>query len=977
MLLGLTGLLLGLALPWAPVWAGTTTLTWPAPGSEVRSASAVVVPYRPIDLTASVPCSALRTGVAEVFATGTGSDGLIVTTGPGVVSVLLDGRRVDLPAPGDAADCGIAITAGSGGVSVVAADGQRTDLPNQPVPQVFGFRTGLAPPDAAGLTVTARIADPFGTSPGAVKIGLIAAQLLAAGAALLLLRRWSRRRRRSRPRRRWRRAWWIDAGVIAVLVGWAVLGPLAVDDGWATMIARTFADSGSPGNYYRWWNAAEVPFAFAQQLLSPLTRVSLAPLWLRLPSTVCAIVTWFALSRGVLGAALPVRAATVRVRLLAAVFFLAGWLPFNLGTRPESYVALGVTVVLALAMRSRNLAGLGWLVLAAALTVPISPNSVLVAAPILVFAPRLLAVLKASAPTRTHLLAHVLLLCCIGAVGLTVIFGDQSADGLVTATDWHTFFGPTVPWYEEAVRYQYLFQSDQQGSMAKRLPVLVSVAMLPIVALLVVRRGNRDTVGRSAARLAAVAGVALLLFSVVPSKWSYHLGAATGLFAALLTTAVVLIARRARAPDRYLVIVGIGGSALLIAAVALAFDGPNAWWLPAVYDVPWATGPVRPFGVPLNNPLVWLGVVVLVTVGLILADRRRRSARALVVGPAILVGVACCTVLAVLLASFMAAPFRQPAGSLAIANLNHVTDAKVCGLADDVQLLPDGAVLTVSAEPGEALNGFVPQGGYPPGASPPEPPGTGASTYVWGSAGSDTAAPASMTSPWFTLPVQGPDGGVALSVSGRTDGDNRLTFEFGRGGATVTPLGVQAPPDRPATDENAALPLWRTIGVDATDVPAGADRVRIRAVADVRARTDGFDWLAFTGPRLRSVVALNQFLADHGPVLVSWPQSFLFPCVKDVATVSGGIASTPRTVIESPRPWLTDDRNRDIGGTFHELTVFGDLQEIPSRLVGAPGVDWGSVLVSGDTAARDAYRRTVRRELVPGSGGTPHQRPER
>lgn len=939
----------------------------------MRSASAIVVPYRPTELTASVPCSALRGGKSvDVLATGTESDGLIVTSGPDGTTVLLDGRRVDLPAPGAAADCRIAISAGPGGVSVVAADGQRTDLPDQPVPQIFGFHTGLEPPAAANLTVTATIVDPFATTPGAVKLALIAAQLLAAGAAVVLLYRASRRPAlRRRPRWRWRRAWWVDVGIVAVLAGWAVIGPLAVDDGWATMIARTYADTGSPGNYYRWWNAAEVPFALGQQLLAPLTEISLSPLWLRLPSTGCAIATWFVLSRGVLGSALPVRAGTARIRLIAAVFLLVTWLPFNLGTRPESYVALGVTVALALAMRSRSLIGLGGLALTAALTVPISPNGVLVAAPVVVFAPRLLAILKASAPTRTHLVAHVLLLCCVGAVGLTAIFGDQTADALTTATDWHTFFGPSVPWYSEGVRYQYLLQSDQQGSMAKRLPVLLSVAMLPIVALLVLRRGHRDAVGRSAGRLGAVVLVALLLFAIAPSKWSYHLGAAAGLFAALLTTAVVLVMRRARAPDRYRVVVGIGGSALVIAAMALAFDGPNAWWLPAVYDVPWATEPPRPLGVPLNNPLMWLGVLVVMSA--ILSVRRRGTA-ALVVGPALLVGTACGVVLALLLGSFAAAPSRRPAGSLALTNLHEITGPTSCGLADDVELLPDGPVLTVAAEPGGSLSGFVGQGGYPPGAPPPEPPGAGASTYVWGSVDQDTAE---MTSPWFTLPAQGPDGGVALSVSGRTDGDNQLMFEFGRSdGTVVSPLGDLPLQDRPASDEDPDHPLWRSIGVDASAIPAGADRVQIRSVADVRARTDDFDWLAFTGPRLRSVVALVPFLADNGPVLVSWPESFLFPCLRDTATVSGGLASTPRTVIESPRPWLVDDRNRDIGGTFHALEVFGDLREVPSRLRGAPDVDWGSVLVSADTAGRDAYLRTVQRELVPGAGGTPHQRPE-
>ena len=43
------------------------------------------------------------------------------------------------------------------------------------------------------------------------------------------------------------------------------------------------------------------------------------------------------------------------------------------------------------------------------------------------------------------------------------------------------------------------------------------------------------------ARIVAVVVIALLTFAVGPSKWSYHFGAAAGVFAAFLTVAVVLV----------------------------------------------------------------------------------------------------------------------------------------------------------------------------------------------------------------------------------------------------------------------------------------------------------------------------------------------------------------------------------------------------------------------------------------------------
>lgn len=961
-------MLAAVALPFAPTWLDTSTVTWPVPGEPVASSTAVVTPYRPDAMTAVVPCSALRAAgpAAVALATGPEPGGLVVTGRAARVG----GTTVDLGSTA-VADCRVMVTAGRDGVSVDAPDGRRTDLPGEPVPQVFGFHTDLDTADAAGLAVTIEVADPFSTSPGALKYGLIGVQLGAAAGVLMLLVRPSRARRR---RVRWRLSWWVDVGVVATLAAWAVIGPLAVDDGWASTIARNVAATGNPGNYYRWWNAAEVPFAFSQELLAPWTAVSIAPLWLRLPSTLLAVATWLVFSRGVLGAALPVRATTGRVRSLAAVCLLAAWLPFNLGTRPESYVALAVVVALSLAMRARGLRELALLALTVGLTVPISPNGLLVLAPIAVFAPRLLAALRAASPTRWLLATHVAALSCVVAVGLTAVFADQTWDALLIASDWHTFFGPALPWWDEPDRYRYLLGSDQQGSAAKRMPILLTAAMIPVVGLLALPRAHRDFVGRAALRMAAVAVVALLLFAVSPSKWSYHLGAAAGPIAALLTVGVVLVTRRARTPNRYLTVVGVAGTALLIGAAAVALDGPNAWWLPVVYDVPWPSEPPRPLGLPLNQPWPWLAAVVVVSVVLY----RRRLVRAPAAGPAVTTLTAVGVVLALLLGSFVAAPLRRPEGSLAKINLDRVAGTRVCGLADDVEVLPDGPRLTPSSEAGEQLAGFDRQTGYPADAPPPDPPGTGASTFLWGSHAPDVQATGSMTSPWFVLPPQPANGGVTVSVAGRTDGGNRLAFDFGRAdGGGVAPLGDRTPVDRPASDEDPAHPLWRSLGVDATVIPAGADRMRIHAVDG---RTDALGWLAFTGPRLRSSIGLTEFLADKGPVLISWPMAFLFPCVHDIATVRAGVATTPLAVIESPRPFLTEDRRRDVGGVFAALTVFGTLHEIPSRLVGRPDVDWGAVKLSGDIPneqARDAYSRTVTRTLVPGSGGVEHLPPER
>ncbi|MGH3525951.1 MAG: arabinosyltransferase domain-containing protein [Pseudonocardiaceae bacterium] len=973
LLVGLLGVLVALVLPFLPVIADQTAVSWPAPRHPVVSSTAFFAPYRPAELTAAVPCSAIRAatdrgGAVTVLATGPDGDGLVLRTEAGVAQLVL-GRRVvsTQPVAGTFSDCRTQVHADPTGAVITIGSTKTIKLADEPVPKVFAFRTDLDAGQAAGMAVTARIASPFATSPSRVKIVLIAAQLLTALIGLGLLARARRAAKDpARPRIGWWRTAWVDVGVLGVLAGWAIIGPLTDDDGFATTIARNAARTGNIGNYYRWWNASETPFALTEQLLAPLTQISLAPLWLRLPSTVLAIATWFVLSRGVLGAALPAVAGTVRIRLLAAVCLLAAWLPYNLGVRPEPYVAFGVTAVLALLWRARGLPALGWAALVAGLTIPISPSGLLVAAPIVVFAPRIVAILRESARGRAEVAARVLLLGCVGAVGLTVIFADQTWYGLVTATRWHTFFGPSLPWYQEPDRYRFLLGNDQDGSATKRIPVLLTLALLPVVGVLLARRAERaDVYGGAAARSAAVVATALALLWLTPSKWSHHFGALAGLFASFLVLAVVLLVRRARAPgaDRMSQTIGVAGGVLVAAAAGLAFAGPNAWWQPAVYDVPWAAGPVRPIGLPLDSPLLWLGALV---VGYAVPAAARVSRPTLVATPAMLAVAAAGTAVAVLLGSLLAAPLRRPAGSLALMNLHRLTGGPFCGLADDIQVLPDGPVLSpvgvFGPGPAQQLTGFTALAGFDPAAPPPDAPGTGISTELWGSLVGGPRSTGTLTSPWFRQPTAS---GVAVSVSGRTDRGNKLVLEFGRaryGG--VTTMGDRVPYDRVRLNQDHLdgppdyLP-WRSIGLDAAQIPVGADRVRIRATD---ASTDPDGWLAVTGPRLRSVVGFNEFLAGRGPVLVSWPQAFLFPCVRDIVGVADGLADAPRVVIEAPRRLgrlSAITTAQDQGGDFAAIRPYGRLYEVPTRLIGHPDVDWGALQLSADTAAHDTYQHTT------------------
>ena len=1115
LLIGILGAAAALMVPFAPVWAEQTTVVWPAPGTPTVSSTAFFAPPRPRQLSATVPCAVLRAAATRgtavtVLSTAADGAGLVVRVVAGSTQILLNSRLADsVPVP-VVGRCGIQIEASTTQTTITAA-GHAVAGRAEPAPVVALLRTDLAPRQAGGLRVTARTSAVFDERATTLKKSLIAAWAVAAVFALGWL--WWRARPPPTPapdqapaiqhpaiqglgvgledsREAAARAMVagaagsrtagvaVDFAVAVVLAGWAIVGPLSDDDGFAAMIARNSRVAGYQGNYYRWWNASETPFALAQHLLAPLAQISLSPVWLRLPSTLLAVVTWLVVSRAVLPAALSANLSArgggrVRperswwLRLLAAVCFLACWLPFNLGVRPEAYVAAGMSAVLALLWPGRGMPALGAATLIAGVSLTASPAAVVVGAPVLVFAPKIWRMITTGTTSRCDVAARLALLSCLASVAVVVVFADQSWHALAVATVWHTHFGPSLPWYDEFARYRYLLDADQDGTATKRVPVLLTLTLLPVVALLLSRRGGPGVrsgdpantgagvdvdvdvhidvdattvaLGAGAGRLAAVVAVGLGLLWLAPSKWTHYFGALVGVFAAFLVVAVVFILHCARNPtvptaraptvpsargpaheatvvdaavvdaavvdaavvgvvDRWLWGVGAVGAGAVAVAAGVAFSGPNAWWQPVVYDVPWAGGPITPAGLPLNSPLLWAGGAALGYVWVRRYRGRESGRRVLVAAPAWLVLTVAAVSVAVLLASFTAAPLRRRSGSLAVANLHRLQGRPSCGLGDDIQVLPDviGSVMTPTAEePGQAV-GFSFGAGYDPGAPPPEPPGIGASQQLWGSliggpAGALNTATlnaatlntGTLTSPWFRLPPVGPDEQVSVSVAGRTDDGNSLSLQFGHANPTpqtpqttaqgqgdvhkdgqtdgVIPLGSRVPPDplRHASGEAPHYRLWRAVGVAAHQVPRGADRVRIRAV-DASSGPDG--WLAVTGPRLRQIIGLRQYLAAHSPVLVAWPVAFLFPCASDPVAVRGGLAQAPLSVLEAPQQYSAISEattDASIGGNFAPLRTLGGLGEVSTGLAGHPGLDWGDLLLTNYPSARDTYRTTI------------------
>src|SRR5260370_34981465 len=85
MMAAIVGVLAGLALPFCPVRAQITQLTWPVAGQPVGSSTAILTPYRPRRLQAEDPCPVRRAAPAHP------EEGIVISTGTAANSVTVVG----------------------------------------------------------------------------------------------------------------------------------------------------------------------------------------------------------------------------------------------------------------------------------------------------------------------------------------------------------------------------------------------------------------------------------------------------------------------------------------------------------------------------------------------------------------------------------------------------------------------------------------------------------------------------------------------------------------------------------------------------------------------------------------------------------------------------------------------------------------------------------------------------------------------
>ncbi|MDN5860988.1 MAG: arabinosyltransferase domain-containing protein, partial [Pseudonocardia sp.] len=272
LVLGLIAAAAALAFPFAPVHQPEVTYRW----SALDGATAIpLMPYQPVDLTATVTCAAARAagGDATVLLSTVPSrpdpraaslPGLRITADGGRLRIESAGVPIAAPAIGSG-ECTVSVSSRYER-TVVAVDGSAVAVREGDLrPNVVGAFTEL--PDVAGIDLALTADTRFQTSIGAVKAAIGVVCALALLGMLLAARAADGRARVVRVASP---GWWrprpVDGAVGVVLTAWWIVGAITVDDGYISGIVRSVGSNGVVGNVYRWQNAPEAPFSWFYEL---------------------------------------------------------------------------------------------------------------------------------------------------------------------------------------------------------------------------------------------------------------------------------------------------------------------------------------------------------------------------------------------------------------------------------------------------------------------------------------------------------------------------------------------------------------------------------------------------------------------------------------------------------------------------------------------------------------------------------------
>ncbi len=849
-LFGLIAALAAVAFPFAPVQQPHVTYSWTAADGP---AAIPLMPYQPVELTVETDCATARGGGPDdrvlLSTVPLRPDpaaerlyGLRLTATGGEVRVASAGVELGVvPLPRGA--CALSVVSDPGRTAVLV-DGEPVLVRDGDVrPDVAGAFTEAPSGVALGLTADTR----FQTTISPLKAVIGGLCLLGLLAMLLALARVDRAVRG--PVRLLPRRWWlprpVDLAVTALLVLWWIVGAITVDDGYIAGIVRNRGSSGFIGNVYRWLNAPEAPFSWFYDVSYAWSLISPSTVWMRLPSTLLGLLCWWLLSRLVLPR-LGRFAARRSAPWLTALAFATWWIPFNLGLRPEPWVAvgaLGVFLAVERAVATRRLLPLAVGLVLAGVTTALTPAGLLAFTPFLAAALPLLRLLR----SRHGLpLAAVLLAAPASAVLLMV--SDQSLAGMLEGTRVRALIGGGLEWYQEYARYATLLEAESfQGAIGRRAAVLFTL-LAAVGVLWTLGRGRTGIATGPARRLVLTLVLALATLTFSPTKWTQHFGDLAGLGAAVLVLGMVAwSAAPLRGRPRALV-AGLGA---LTVVGPLVLAGYNAWPYASHWFTPsFSTKPPQLADVPVATIALVAGA--LLVFGLIARSAWQRAGGATAVAaprrvpaPTPLVAVVLVAVLALQVLSLTRVALTHRDSYTLASDAAAMLAGEPCGLQ---------RLLSVETDPAA---GMLPVASGPPTART-LPVDVGGRTMP------GVAIAGRMSTAWFRLDPQQRSGAlpVVVTTSGETRPGDAMYVEFGADDEVVARTRVT-----PAALEPRDTRLM---------APAEAETVRL--VVD--ASTAGSRSPAVASlPRVPRLTAMTEVLPPGSAAILDWPVAFLLPCL--------------------------------------------------------------------------------------------------
>ncbi|MDQ4020371.1 MAG: arabinosyltransferase domain-containing protein [Actinomycetota bacterium] len=986
----------------APVIVDDPVVSWPRAGEQPRTTVLPLVPYRPLSVDATVPCAALaaldqRAGGGDALRTQPPSiitpdeldipvvlskrakkdpsdqisAGLVVAAHRGMVQITASGTTV-LRETLVAGRCTYRIVADAGGLRVLR-DGVQRAAAAVPVPEVGELATDLeGRPAAQGLAVSLHTDARYESKPTPLKIVL----LVLHGVALLVLlglawRWWAgmavQGQASAHRRRRFRAA---DAVLVIVAVVWVVLAPTNFDDPWYLLMARGADTSGSIGNAIYMFNVTENPFVASQYVLQAWGGlgqsfgVGWGLAWMRLVPLIYGLLTWVLL-RTLLVRGFGRDLGTGKAVWALLVAYLLWWLPYGMTLRPEPLIVLlaAATLVLAeLARQRRSIGALAAATATAALAVSVSPSGLVAMAPLVLALPWLWAWLREQ---RTGArVAAVLLLAAAGTSLVPVGFADATLGDFLESAAVHQWYYDTFAWFEELAHYRTILSLQDSSQWARRAPVVLTVAVLAVIALNSVvrrkvsgpdRRTDDDPVRRLLVNSAACSVVALALLAPTPTKWVNHFGAAAAAPTVLLAAALLCrpLGPPLGFPLRRDLRTGaaIAAAAIVVGAVSLSFAGPNLWRpysdrgqpfgdhiaavataSPDLGSMRLRLGPVQ-----LANPLLWMAVALAAGCWVWWRYRRGQGTGLTPDRAVLLTGSTTLVVMTIVV--FVWAPLRQYPGWSVAMSAAHGVFGQPCVLAEYAQVLVDTAVQPVPIGPAIVEGSFAAAAEWPLPVPAPAP-----GTLVWHNAVPAGPQTGLLVTPWFDLPANVPtDDGTHLLVP-------LLGARAGQG--LILEYATAAGPN-PAVAGSVALPVdltvprtqWQQAAVTLHRLgDARPSSVRL-VILDLVSGTG--NWFAVGQPRLADWRPLVTQTAGR-PVYVDQITATLLPCVDQVG-VEHGIARMPQMLVQGDEAFhrgFLDLVFEDLrGGTQVQAYRSGTTVRVPTRLMpsGPATLPWGRV----------------------------------